>query len=108
MSGMGTTLALFGAYNLAGALLRYPEDPAAAFAKYEQEMRPSVDRAQKLMPGLFRIMNPETAWGVWIIDTMISFLVWSRLVELLLLLKRPEKNPVLVEEYGLKELPEWK
>lgn len=108
MSGMGTTLAMYGAYNLAGALSRYPDDPTLAFAEYEEKMRPSVDRAQKLMPGMFRIMNPETAWGVWIVDTIISLLVWSRLVKLLLMFKKPERSTVPVEEYGLRELPEWR
>ncbi|KAK1765003.1 oxidoreductase [Phialemonium atrogriseum] len=108
MSGMGTTLAMYGAYNLAGALSCYPDDPTLAFAEYEEKMRPSVDRAQKLMPGMFRIMNPETAWGVWIVDTIISLLVWSRLVKLLLMFKKPERSTVPVEEYGLGELPEWR
>ncbi|CAM1508993.1 Fc.00g027320.m01.CDS01 [Cosmosporella sp. VM-42] len=107
MSGMGTTLALFGAYNLAGALTRYPNDLAASFASYEEKMRPSVDKAQKLMPGLLRIMNPETAWGVWIMDSLIKFLVWSRIVELLLMFKKPEKNISVAEDYGFRKLPEW-
>ncbi|KAH8882004.1 FAD/NAD(P)-binding domain-containing protein [Thozetella sp. PMI_491] len=82
LSGMGTTLALFGAYNLAGALSRHQDDLTAALALYEQNMRPTVDRAQKLMPGIMRIMHPETAWGVWDME--------------------------IVVEYGLKELLEWK
>lgn len=108
MSGMGTTLAMYGAYNLAGLITRYPNDPVSAFAGFEDKMRPSVNRAQKLMPGMFRIMSPETAWGVWIVDTLISFLVWSRLVNLLMMLKGPEKNTLLVEQYGFKELPVWR
>lgn len=107
MSGMGTTLAMYGAYNLAGGITRYPNDPVSAFAVFEDKMRPSVNQAQKLIPGMFRIMSPKTAWGVWIIDTLISVLVWSRLVNLLMMLKGPKKNTLLVEEYGFKELPDW-
>lgn len=102
MSGMGTTLALFGAYNLAGALTLHPNDPAAAFAFYEKKMRPLVDQAQKLMPGMLRLLNPETSWGVWIVDTLISFLVRSGLVKLLMNLKTPSKDSVLLEDYGFE------
>lgn len=42
VSGMGITLALTGAYNLAGALLRHPTDLNKAFATYEEKMRPTV------------------------------------------------------------------
>jgi 2-polyprenyl-6-methoxyphenol hydroxylase-like FAD-dependent oxidoreductase len=63
ISGIGTTLALSGAYILAGALTHYPDDHIAAFAEYEKKMRPIVDRVQKLIPGMPHLINPETAWG---------------------------------------------
>ena len=107
MSGMGTTLALYGAYNLAGALTRHPNDPLAAFTLYDEKMRPSVLQAQKLMPGLFRLLNPETSWGLWLVDTLIIFLVRSGLVKLLMMLKSPEKGTVVVEEYGFEDIPEY-
>lgn len=47
-SGMGTTLTLDGAYNLAGSLLRHPNDHDAAFNYYETAMRPIVEKTQKL------------------------------------------------------------
>jgi len=55
ISGMGTTLALQGAYNLAGALSQrsMATDYASAFAFYEERMRPIVDRAQKLPLGAY-------------------------------------------------------
>ncbi|KAK3387321.1 oxidoreductase [Podospora didyma] len=107
LSGMGATLALYGAYNLAGALTRHPQDPGAAFAEYEERMRAAVGEAQKLVPGQLRIMNPETAWGVWFVDALVRLLVWSRLLNLLFKLKGQKKESVHVEEYGLRELPEW-
>ncbi|GAB3941623.1 FAD-dependent monooxygenase [Kribbella albertanoniae] len=45
-SGQGTSLALVGAYVLAGELSR--SEPAHAFATYEQLMRPYVERNLKL------------------------------------------------------------
>lgn len=54
VSGMGTSLALVGAYVLAGELARQP-DRAAAFARYESLLRPYVHQGQavpKLAPRL--------------------------------------------------------
>ncbi len=70
-------------------------------------MRPHVDRSQKFVPGIIRIMNPETAWGVWIMDSIIKFMIWCRLASLLLLLKGSEQKSISIHEYGFKQLPEW-
>lgn len=63
ISGMGTSLALAGAYVLAGALARH-EHHGAAFAAYEAVMRPYVDRAQQLPPGAPRLAHPKTRAGI--------------------------------------------
>jgi 2-polyprenyl-6-methoxyphenol hydroxylase-like FAD-dependent oxidoreductase len=63
ISGMGTTLALVGAYVLAGELARH-DDHREAFTAYESVMRPYVDKAQKLAPGTPRIANPRSRAGV--------------------------------------------
>jgi len=51
VTGMGTSLALVGAYVLAGDLQRAGGDHTAAFRGYERIMRPYVDQAQELPPG---------------------------------------------------------
>lgn len=58
---MGTSLALTGAYLLAGELSR-TDDHRAAFAGYERVMRPHVDRAQQLPPEAPRL--PRTERGI--------------------------------------------
>lgn len=63
ISGMGTSLALTGAYVLAGELAR-TTDHTRAFVAYESLMRPYVERAQKLPPGTPRVANPETRAGI--------------------------------------------
>lgn len=107
ISGMGTTLALTGAYNLAGAILRHPEDLSAAFTQYEMTTRPTVSRAQKLAPGMPHAVNPETAWGV---STLLWFgylMCISRIHVLLFALGvGPPANAVPVEDYGLRKLQE--
>ncbi|KAK2599810.1 hypothetical protein N8I77_011533 [Diaporthe amygdali] len=105
ISGMGTTLALTGAYNLAGAILRHPDDLTAAFAQYEATTRPLVDRAQKLAPGMPRLVNPETTWGISVLH-WFGYLMWISKLQVLLfaLGVGPPANAVPVEDYGLRKL----
>lgn len=70
VSGMGTSLALAGAYLLAGAL-GASADPTEAFSTYERQMRPFVDEAQKLPPGVPRIANPTSRVGVRLFRTAV-------------------------------------
>lgn len=104
-SGRGTTVALEGAYHLAGALTRYPNDHDAAFATYEKNMRPVVEKAQKLTPGFTRLTTPETVWGVWLVRlfaVVVSSIARGLLP--LLSLKEAKLKSVEVEEYGLEEV----
>jgi 2-polyprenyl-6-methoxyphenol hydroxylase-like FAD-dependent oxidoreductase len=51
LTGLGTSLALVGAYVLAGELERSHGDHVAAFGRYEEVMRPYVARGQEFPPG---------------------------------------------------------
>jgi 2-polyprenyl-6-methoxyphenol hydroxylase-like FAD-dependent oxidoreductase len=51
VTGMGTSLALVGAYVLAGELARAAGDHERAFRAYEERMRPYVRQGQELPPG---------------------------------------------------------
>ncbi|MFE5587463.1 FAD-dependent monooxygenase, partial [Kitasatospora sp. NPDC056531] len=61
LTGLGTSLALVGGYLLAGELAAAAGDFAAAFARYEERMRPYVTRAQELPPGGMNGYAPDTA-----------------------------------------------
>ena len=95
-----------GAYNLAGALTRFPDDHKSAFAEYEKRMRPLVGHAQKLVPGMPHLVHPETAWGIWAMNAVGWFLGWTGIVKVLFMLKRPPKDAAPVEDYGFRQLPE--
>ncbi|MFJ5809671.1 FAD-dependent monooxygenase [Streptomyces sp. NPDC093093] len=69
LSGMSTSLALTGAYILAGELAAHPH--RTAFARYEMLMRPYVDQAQKLPPGTPRILNPRGRAGLATMNTVL-------------------------------------
>ncbi|MFJ8577238.1 FAD-dependent monooxygenase [Micromonospora sp. NPDC093277] len=59
LSGMGSGLAVVGAYVLAGELAAAGGDHRVAFARYEQIMRPYVEGAQKSGQGISRWMVPQ-------------------------------------------------
>jgi 2-polyprenyl-6-methoxyphenol hydroxylase-like FAD-dependent oxidoreductase len=65
VSGLGTTMAIVGAYVLAGCLVTHEHDLPRALEQYEADMRPFVDSAQKLAPGVPAIATPQSEWGVW-------------------------------------------
>jgi 2-polyprenyl-6-methoxyphenol hydroxylase-like FAD-dependent oxidoreductase len=69
ISGMSTSLALTGAYILAGELAAHPH--RTAFARYEALMRPYVDQAQKLAPGAPGIANPRSRAGVALMNAVV-------------------------------------
>lgn len=71
ISGMGTTLALSGAYVLAGELAKH-EDHGQAFTSYEAVMRPFVDRAQTLWPGAPRLAHARTRAGIAVFNTILG------------------------------------
>ncbi|MFE5593956.1 FAD-dependent monooxygenase [Streptomyces sp. NPDC056549] len=58
LSGMGSGLALVGAYVLAGELAAAHGDHRVAFARYEQEMRAYAEGCQKMGDGVAKLMVP--------------------------------------------------
>jgi 2-polyprenyl-6-methoxyphenol hydroxylase-like FAD-dependent oxidoreductase len=47
VAGMGGSMAIIGAGQLADALQRYPDDHAMAFRDYEEKLRPFVEQVQQ-------------------------------------------------------------
>jgi len=72
-TGMGTSLALIGAYVLAGEIFRQPNNIPAALASYERLLRPYVETVQKLSPGIPWIGHPQSKLGV----RMLESVVWG-------------------------------
>jgi 2-polyprenyl-6-methoxyphenol hydroxylase-like FAD-dependent oxidoreductase len=63
VGGGGSSLALIGAYVLAGELSR-TDDPRSALTRYEQFMRPHVTSAQQVRPAVLRRASPQTRAGI--------------------------------------------
>lgn len=80
-TGGGTTLALGGAYLLAGEISKNKGNLEAGLKSYEQRMKPLIKDLGKTPPGIPGILSPQTAWGLWIRDTIISFVLWTKIHE---------------------------
>ncbi|KAM0689762.1 hypothetical protein Q7P36_010633 [Cladosporium allicinum] len=72
VSGLGTTMAIVGAYVLAGCLVTHEHDLPRALEQYEADMRPFVESAQKLPPGVPAIATPQSEWGVWALRRVLA------------------------------------
>lgn len=72
ISGMSTTLALVGAYLLAGELTAPGASLASALEGYERRLRPLVDAAQKLPPGTPRLGNPRSTATIRVLGALVG------------------------------------
>lgn len=64
LSGLGTSLALVGAYILVGELVAAGGDHVIAFRRYQQRMRAYVAQAQQLPPGGVHGFAPTSAFMI--------------------------------------------
>lgn len=71
LAGIGTTLAITGAYVLAGELNR-TADVQQALSAYEAAMRPMVDEAQGVPKIGPKMMNPRSKLGIHILHGVLN------------------------------------
>ncbi len=71
IAGIGTTLAITGAYVLASELAR-TASVVTAFAAYEQIMRPMVEEAQGVPKIVPRLMNPHSRAGIRVLHGVLN------------------------------------
>ncbi|KAF1936490.1 FAD/NAD(P)-binding domain-containing protein [Clathrospora elynae] len=78
LTGMGTSLAIIGAYMLAGELssLKNGDHPSTALEAYERKFRPFVEKSQKIPSFVPGIMHPATAWKRWMLHAFLRALPW--------------------------------
>ena len=76
LTGMGTSLAIIGAYILAAELSKLSggENPSEALKAYESKFRPFVEESQKIPFFVPAIAHPETAWKRWLFQAFIGTL----------------------------------
>lgn len=76
LTGMGTSLAITGAYVLAGELSKLGdgEHPSKALDAYESIFRPFVEEMQTIPSFVPDIAHPETAFKRWMFHALVSAL----------------------------------
>lgn len=73
LGGIGATLAITGAYVLAGEMALH-DDPATAFAAYERAMRPMVTQGQGIPKFVPRLAHPRTRLGIALVHGVLAIL----------------------------------
>ncbi|KAK4495854.1 hypothetical protein PRZ48_013122 [Zasmidium cellare] len=82
-TGFGTSIALAGAYVLAGEIKKHSGDVDAALEAYERQMRPLIKDMQKIPPFVGSIAAPQSAWAIWVRNQLFAFVAWSGVAEFL-------------------------
>src|SRR5512133_3414739 len=103
LTGQGSTLAMLGAYILAGELKVALGDHKLAFPQYEQAFRPVVIQEQKKAGANARILVPATPLGLWVQARLFPLLVPPLLVAMeqgRRLLPRTSSKPSRIKDYG--------
>jgi len=75
LSGQGSTLAMMGAYTLAGELKVALGDHQRAFPQYEQAFRPVVRQEQKQAGSSAKFLVPATPLGLWVQTHLVPLLL---------------------------------
>src|SRR6266704_3024641 len=103
LSGQGSTLAMMGAYILAGELKVALGDHQQAFHQYEQAFRPVVRQEQKRLDQAISLF-PATRLGLWVRNHLVPLLVPPALVASELLgglLPMLYSRPSRIKDYGM-------
>ncbi|RSN44184.1 FAD-dependent oxidoreductase [Amycolatopsis sp. WAC 04197] len=102
-SGQGTSLALVGAYVLAGELAA-SGDVTTAFSRYETEMRPYVEKNQALAKTALRGIIPQSRAFAWFNTRMIKLMPYlpgrNRVLEQMARPVREAANALVLKDYA--------
>lgn len=76
-TGTGTSLALAGAYLLAGEVGKHKGDLSAGLKAYEDRMQPLLKRMMNVPPMFPGIMAPQTAWRLHLRNAVLALICWG-------------------------------
>lgn len=106
LTGQGSSLALVGAYVLAGEIARAGGDHVQAFAAYERTLREFVTRNQKGASDVAKNFTSTSALGVWWRDVnfrMMQFVPWGEWMFKLFMREIAEAaKAVRIDDYAIR------
>ncbi|TSJ43992.1 FAD-dependent oxidoreductase [Mucilaginibacter corticis] len=99
MSGMGTSMAVIGAYILAGELMAANGSHVIAFNKYETMMRPLVSACQKLAEGAEWFV-PQTKFKLWMSRQIWKILPYTPWKNMMIEMPLKAANAISLPDYN--------
>lgn len=75
-TGGGTTLAIAGAYLLAGEVSRHKGDLAGGLKGYEERMKPIIKDMQRIPPGVPNLFAPQTPFWIFLRNLLFMFVAF--------------------------------
>jgi len=97
LSGKGSTLAMVGAYILAGELKQANGDYKAAFKQYEVIFKPFMDKKQKAAQFFAKSFVPKSNFGIWLRN--VTFKLMSSSLFSKLFLNQFKDSELQLKEY---------
>jgi 2-polyprenyl-6-methoxyphenol hydroxylase-like FAD-dependent oxidoreductase len=101
LSGMGTGLAMVGAYVLAGELAAAGDDHGVAFARYEQILRDYATGCQKSGQGVSKMMVPESRLALWVMSQSMKLMPYMPWKNAMANSARKTAGAVTLSDYGV-------
>jgi 2-polyprenyl-6-methoxyphenol hydroxylase-like FAD-dependent oxidoreductase len=76
LSGQGSTLAMVGAYVLAGELKDAGGNYETAFSRYQSKFKPFLDQKQKIAQSFAKSFVPKTKFAIWMRNMGLRLMVF--------------------------------
>ncbi|MCX5095698.1 FAD-dependent monooxygenase [Streptomyces sp. NBC_00365] len=102
LSGMGSGLALVGAYVLAGELAAAQGDHTRAFARYEAQMRAYAAGCQKMGDGVARLMIPGSRFLAAFLNRYYRLLPYLPGKNMASTMARKAAEAITLDDYGVR------
>jgi 2-polyprenyl-6-methoxyphenol hydroxylase-like FAD-dependent oxidoreductase len=99
LSGMGTSMAIVGAYVLAGELAAAGGDYAVAFRRYEASMRDFVSKCQSIADGGTEWFVPRTRFRLWLSNQMWKVLPYTPWKNMMIEVPLKIGNAICLKDY---------
>jgi 2-polyprenyl-6-methoxyphenol hydroxylase-like FAD-dependent oxidoreductase len=100
LSGMGTGMAVVGAYVLAGELAEADGDYAVAFQRYESFMRDFVSKCQGIADGGTEWFVPRTRFRLWLSNQMWKILPYTPWKNMMIEVPLKIGNSIHLKDYS--------
>jgi 2-polyprenyl-6-methoxyphenol hydroxylase-like FAD-dependent oxidoreductase len=100
LSGMGTGMAVVGAYVLAGELMEAEGNPGVAFERYERLMRGFVKQCQEIADGGTDWFVPRTRFRLWLSNQMWRVLPYTPWKNMMIEVPLRIGNSVSLKDYN--------